>query len=242
MNLTHLSLVDTAISKEAMILLFSKLASTKTLKLRKLDLGRHPPPMLFSNLPAVDPEIFASAICKLKEVDVQYNNLSYGQLSALFMKMMIYQHSLETLVLSYNMNVRLISESVVTQALLTVKSIEFFDLGPRHFKHFIEKAKVTPCTKTRYIQIRHGSMSHQRRLEAALAQNERIRFKPHRTHPQMVGWSETTEYDDISPLDDLLSFPNYGDDDDVFPNYGYDDDDDDYELDQFMMNQLMNGL
>ena len=75
-------------------------------------------------------------------------------------------------------------------------------------------------------------------LEAALAQNERIRFKPHRTHPQMVGWRETTEYDVDNPSDDEI--------DDLDHLLHDDDDDDEYdegdEYNQFIMMQMMNGL
>ena len=48
-------------------------------------------------------------------------------------------------------------------------------------------------------------MRYQRMLEAALTQNEVIRFTPHRTHPQMVGsdafllgWREPTEKDTVN--------------------------------------------
>ena len=85
------------------------------------------------------------------------------------------------------------SDSVVSQALLTVKDIEFRDLSARYFNNFIEQVKVTPSVKTRYIQIEYGTMRYQRMLEGALTQNEHIRFTPHRTHPQMVGWREPTE-------------------------------------------------
>ena len=72
-------------------------------------------------------------------------------------------------------------------------------------------------------------------LEAVLAQNERIRFKPHRTHPQMVGWRETTEYDVDNPSDDEI--------DDL--DHLLHDDDDEYdegdEYNQFIMMQMMNG-
>ena len=72
-------------------------------------------------------------------------------------------------------------------------------------------------------------------LEAALSMNERIRFKPHRTHPQMVGWSETLVYDGWdNPSDDEMVY--FQDDEDY-----YEDDEAD-ELEQFLMMQMMNGL
>ena len=163
------------------------------MKLRCLNLGRDQQFAIFSHLPQVEPETFATAVCKLEEIDVQYNNLSLDQMNTLFTKMMQNKHCLKKLVVSYAKRFQTMSDSVVSEALLTVKDIEFWDLSAKYFNHFIEQIKVTPSVKTRYIQIEHGTMRYQRMLEAALTQNEVIRFTPHRTHPQMVGWREPTE-------------------------------------------------
>ena len=194
LSLTSLTLSFTEISRDATILLFCKIASSKdNLKLRCLNLGRDQQFAIFSHLPQVEPETFATAVCKLEEVDVQYNNLSLDQMNTLFTKMMQNKHCLKKLVVSYAKRFQTMSDSVVSEALLTVKDIEFWDLSAKYFNHFIEQIKVTPSVKTRYIQIEHGTMRYQRMLEAALTQNEVIRFTPHRTHPQMVGWREPTE-------------------------------------------------
>ena len=191
LSLTSLTLSFTEISRDTIILLFSEIASsTNNLKLKCLNLGRDPQFAIFSHLPQVEPEIFATAVCKLEEIDVQYNNLSVDQMITLFTKMKQSQHCLKKLVVSYAKRFQTMSDSVVSQALLTVKDIEFRDLSAKYFNHFIEQVKVTPSVKTRYIQIEYGTMRYQRMLEGALTQNEHIRFTPHRTHPQMVGWGE----------------------------------------------------
>ena len=182
--------------------MFSEIASsTNNLKLRCLNLGRDPQFAIFSHLPQVEPEIFATAVCKLEEIDVQYNNLSVDQMITLFTKMKQSQHCLKKLVVSYAKRFQTMSDSLLSQALLTIKDIEFWDLSSKYFNHFIEQVKVTPSVKTRYIQVEHGTMRYQRMLERALTQNKHIRFTPHRTHPQMVGWREPTEEMDNHPDD-----------------------------------------
>ena len=165
-------------------------------------MGRDQQFAIFSHLPEVAPEVFARAVCKLEEVDVQYNNLSFEQMKTLFEKMTSNQHCLERLVVSYDKRLRNMNESLVSKALLTVKDVGFYDLPAKILKHLMETAKVEPAAKTRYITVDTGTMRYQRMLEAALAQNENIRFKPHRTHPGMVGWREPTDYEmEISPED-----------------------------------------
>ena len=149
LNLKALTLSYTSISKEATVLLFSLIARNENLKLRTLNLGRHPQNARNSHLPAVEPDVFATAICKLENVEVDYNNLSFDQMDALFSKMTLDQHSLKSLTVSYDKSLKDLNEVVVTQALITLQHIEFHDLPQRYFKHFIEKVKVTPGTKNK---------------------------------------------------------------------------------------------
>ena len=182
LSLNTLCLFYTSISKEATILLFSQIASTGILKLRTLYMGRHPTNAKSSHLPAVEPDIFATAICKLERAEVEFNNLSFDQMKALFTKMTIFQHCLRSLTVSYDKRLKTLSESLVTQALLTLRSVQFTDLPQRYFHHFIEKAKVTPDVKTRHVTLNWESRRrHQRMLEDALTQNAHINFIPNRT-------------------------------------------------------------
>ena len=105
--------------------MFSKIARNENLKLRTFNLGRHPQNARCSHLPAVEPDVFATAICKLENVEVDYNNLSFDQMDALFSKMTLDQHSLKSLIVSYDKSLKDLSEAVVTQALMTLKHIEF---------------------------------------------------------------------------------------------------------------------
>ena len=192
LRLSTLCLSYTSISKDATILLFSQIASSGILKLRTLYMGRHPTNARDSHLPAVEPDIFATAICKLVHVEVDYNNLSFDQMSALFTKMTIFQHCLRSLTVSYDKRLKTLSESVVTQALVTVKSIQFHDLPQRYFNHFIENVKVTLGVKTRYVMTNWELRRiHQRMLEDALTQNVHINFIPRRMATEI----EETEYE-----------------------------------------------
>ena len=126
--------------------------------------------------------MFATAICKLEDVEVDYNNLSIDQMSALFTKMAIYKHCLKSLIISYDKRLKSLNESVVTEALMTLRSIEFHDLPQRFFNHFIANVKVSPGVKTRYVTTTWESRrKHQRMLEDALAENVHVNFIPIRT-------------------------------------------------------------
>lgn len=215
LNLTELTLSYTQLSIFQTMFLFVGIATRENLKLRKLNLGRHPLNAKFSYLRVVHPKIFAKAICNLKEADVQYNNLSYDQMNALFERMIENQHCLETLAMSYKKQketetqkirreclrydddqpIQHIDEALISKALLTVKDIEFQNLSARYLHHFIESIKVAKNVKTRYLVTHYGSKRCQRMLEEALAQNEHINYAPHRTLPKMLDWGETTPHD-----------------------------------------------
>jgi len=182
LNLKALTLSYTSISEETTIFLFSQIAGAENLKLRTLNIGRHPTNARHSHLPAVEPDVFATAICKLENVEVDYNNLSFDQMSALFNKMTIDQHCLNSLIVSYDKRLKSLSESVITQALMTLKHIQFHGLPQRYFNHFIENVKVKPVVKTRFIETNFElRMREIRMLEDALAQNVHINFIPSRT-------------------------------------------------------------
>ena len=232
LSLSTLCLDYTSISKEATILLFSQIASTEILKLRTLFMGRHPTIAKSSHLPAVDPDIFATAICKLVYVEVDYNNLSFDQIITLFTKMTIFPHCLLSLTVSYDKRLKTLSESVVTQALVTLKSFQFHDLPQRYFHHFIEHVKVTPGVKTRYIMTNWELRRRQQRmLEDALTQNVDINFIPNRTSAFEDTENETEnqqtndDYDRVEQMENIqLSEENIND------------------LNQMMMMQMMYDL
>ena len=118
----------------------------------------------------------------------------------------------------------------MTQALMTLRSIQFNDLPQRYFNHFIENVKVTPSVKTRYWESNWESRrKHQRMLEDALAKNVHINFIPNRTACEETEYDTDTEdqaYDDYDRVEDMenieLSEENIND------------------LNHFMMMQMIN--
>ena len=168
-------------------------------------------------MPAVEPDIFAAAICKLEDVEIDYNNLSFDQISALFTKMTSYQHCLKSLIVSYDKRLKSINESVVTQALMTLRSFQCSDLPQRYFKHFIENVKITPGVKTRYATTNWESRKkHQRMLEDALAENVHINFIPNRTAFEETEYEtedlEDDDYDRVEEMENIeLSEENIND-------------------------------
>ena len=212
--------------------MFSQIARMENLKLRTLNLGRHPQNARNSHLSAVEPDVFATAICKLENVEVDYNNLSFDQMDALFSKMTLDQHYLKSLIVSYDKSLKGLSESVVTQALITLKHIEFNDLPQRYFNHFIKNVKVKPGVKTRFITTNFETrMRQQKMLEDALAQNVHINFIPSHTGSEEEARDCETEeqtdddFDRVHEMENIqLSEENMN------------------ELAQIMMMRMMNDL
>ena len=236
LKLTKLNFWFSALNEDETIQLFTRMARDKVFNLKSLNFGKHP--SQDSHISAVEPGVFAQAVCKLQEVNLTSNKITREQLKTLFQSIILKQSNLEVIELSFDESEMdgkrreafSMMKGLFAEALKTVKDVTFEDLPSDYFDHFIDVARKDPDFKTRYITTSFGINKHQKELENALSENPNLQFSPHhRTHPKMIGWTDSFDYDEDN-------------DDDVDHGDSLDDEyEDDYDEDTMidLYNQMM---